>query len=304
MSASIWSLAFGAGTLAAVNPCGFALLPAYLGLFVAGREGAEHPRPLRRAVVATAAMTAGFMVVFGAFGLVVAPLALSVGGWLPWATVGIGVLLVGIGGWLIAGRELTVRTPKFAGRADPTGSALAMAGYGVSFAIASLSCTVGPFLAVTTTAFRRGSVPDVLTTFLAYAAGMGAVVGAVTFAVAASREALVHRLRAALPLVGRIGGGLLLFAGAYAIYYGIYEVRVAHGAASDPIVDTAIGWQTAVERRLADLPGWQLVTSATVLAAILALLARTRSRRVDPSERRADRAGPSDAGFHNGHQRP
>jgi hypothetical protein len=30
--------AFGAGMVAAVNPCGFALLPAYLALFLGGRD--------------------------------------------------------------------------------------------------------------------------------------------------------------------------------------------------------------------------------------------------------------------------
>ena len=33
------ALAVAAGMLAAVNPCGFALLPAYLGLFVWGPQG-------------------------------------------------------------------------------------------------------------------------------------------------------------------------------------------------------------------------------------------------------------------------
>ena len=35
-----------------------------------------------------------------------------------------------------------------------------MFGYGVGYAVASLSCTIGPFLAVTGAAFRRGPVLD------------------------------------------------------------------------------------------------------------------------------------------------
>ena len=48
-------LALGAGMLAAVNPCGFALLPAYLSLFVL--DGGEPPRrvALARAARATVA---------------------------------------------------------------------------------------------------------------------------------------------------------------------------------------------------------------------------------------------------------
>ncbi len=62
------ALAFAAGLLAAFNPCGFALLPAYLAYFV-GVAGEERASPLRvtgRALVASATLTLGFAVVFGA----------------------------------------------------------------------------------------------------------------------------------------------------------------------------------------------------------------------------------------------
>src|SRR5439155_6294623 len=65
--------AVGAGMAAAVNPCGFALLPAYLGLYL-GTESATAPR-LARAVAVGAAMTAGCVALFGLFGLVVAAVA-------------------------------------------------------------------------------------------------------------------------------------------------------------------------------------------------------------------------------------
>jgi cytochrome c biogenesis protein CcdA len=66
-------------------------------------------------------MTAGFTLVFGAFGLIVAPLAQSVERWLPWATVVIGLVLLALGGRLLTGRELTLRLPKCAPRpARPT----------------------------------------------------------------------------------------------------------------------------------------------------------------------------------------
>jgi cytochrome c biogenesis protein CcdA len=60
----------------------------------------------------------------------------------------IGVLLVGVGTWLVAGRHLAL--PGLAGRGTaPTAGWWSQVGYGVSFALASLSCTIAPFLAVT-----------------------------------------------------------------------------------------------------------------------------------------------------------
>ncbi|HMG31585.1 MAG TPA: cytochrome c biogenesis protein CcdA, partial [Jiangellaceae bacterium] len=166
-------LALTAGMVAALNPCGFALLPAYLTLLVRRTAGGN---PVGRALGATAAMTAGFVAVFGAFGLVVVPLALSLGTVLSWATVVVGAALVLLGVWLLSGRELLVRLPRLGGGA-PTGGPASMVAYGVAYAVASLSCTIAPFLAVTTSTFRLQSTPAGIAVFVAYALGMGLVVG-------------------------------------------------------------------------------------------------------------------------------
>ncbi|MCZ7417759.1 MULTISPECIES: cytochrome c biogenesis CcdA family protein [unclassified Streptomyces] len=286
MSSVPYSLAVTAGMLAAVNPCGFALLPAYLGLFVGSGAGERGGRAaaLRRAGVATAAMTGGFTLVFGAFGLVVSPLALSVERWLPWVTVFIGLVLLLTGGWLLGGRELRLPVPRLTPRGDgrPSDSARSMGLYGVSYAVASLSCTVGPFLALTSTAFRGGSVPGVIGVFLAYAAGMGVVVGVLTLAVALSRQALIARIRGALPYVTRASGILLILAGAYVAYYGWYELRVLSGeGADDPVVTTATEWQGEITRWLNDLGFWPVAGAAAVLLAVLAAVGSLRRRRTD-----------------------
>jgi hypothetical protein len=65
--------ALGAGMAAAVNPCGFALLPAYIGLYL-GTESATAPR-LARAVAVGAAMTTGCVALFGLARLVLAAVA-------------------------------------------------------------------------------------------------------------------------------------------------------------------------------------------------------------------------------------
>jgi cytochrome c biogenesis protein CcdA len=78
-----YALALTAGMPAAVNPCSFALLPAYLAIFVSGGERNGRRDAVPRALIATAAMTGGFAAVFGTFALVVSPLALTVERWLP-----------------------------------------------------------------------------------------------------------------------------------------------------------------------------------------------------------------------------
>lgn len=281
-----YALAVTAGLLAAVNPCGFALLPAYVSLVVVQSGGTGRWAALRRAAAMTAAMTGGFVAVFGLFGLLVTPLALSVERYLPWVTVVIGVGLVGLGAWLLTGREVYLRVPR-PGSAGVTGSVRSTVGYGVSYALASLSCTIGPFLALTTATFRSGSVVAGTGVFVAYATGMGLVVGVVTVATALAKQTLVTRLRRVLPVVARAGGGLVVLAGLYVAYYGWYEIRVlSGGGTADPVVDAATGLQGAAQRWLADLGAGPvlLVLAVLVVAAVGAGRWRTRSRRRPPAE--------------------
>lgn len=66
-----FALAFTAGMVATVNPCGFALLPAYLSAFVGLDDGTSRASAVGRALKVSAALTAGFVAVFGLFGIVI-----------------------------------------------------------------------------------------------------------------------------------------------------------------------------------------------------------------------------------------
>lgn len=270
MDAAPLVLALGAGALAALNPCGFALLPAWLALLV-DRDARTRGSAVRRSLRLSVAMTFGFVAVFGLFGAVVVPLALSVERYLPWATVVIGVVLVALGCLLLSGRDLVVRVPHW--RRVPAGSFAAMAAYGAAYALASLSCTVGPFLAVLASTTRAGGVAAGLAVVVAYAVGMGLLVTVLALAVALAQDAVIGGLRRVLPWVNRLSGVLLVAAGAYVVWYGVYEIRVAGGAdPNDPVIEAA----TTVQGQLAALvdrvgPIGLAVAGLVVLVVALAL---------------------------------
>ncbi len=276
--------ALAAGLVAALNPCGFAMLPAYLALVVAGEQG-QHSKvtAVARALAVTAMMALGFLLVFGTFGLVIAPLAGSVQQYLPAVTVVIGAALVGLGSWMLTGREITVLLPR-PGRGAPSAQLGSMFGYGLAYAIASLSCTIGPFLAVTAGTFRGGSVLAGLLAYLAYGTGMALVVGVLAVATALASSAVTRGARRLLPHINRISGVLLVVVGLYVGYYGIYELRLylGNGPASDPVVDAA-GWvQDALAGwvdRIGPLP---LLLALIVLLAGTALLTYSRRRSHTP----------------------
>jgi cytochrome c biogenesis protein CcdA len=261
--------------IATVNPCGFAMLPAYLGFFVGSdRRARSSVSAVRRALGVTAAVTAGFVVVFGSIGLVVSTVAESVDDHLPKVTVVIGLALVGLGVWLASGRELAVALPKLE-RGGRDRTIVSMFVFGLSYAIASLSCTLGPFLVVLTPTFRDAGVASGALAFVAYALGMGLVLGAVTVALALSRNGLVRRIRGLVPIANRLAGALLIVAGLYTAYYGWWELR---GSDADPVIDAAQRVRDQLARWVSGWSPWLLAAAIGALAAA-AWAASRRARR-------------------------
>ncbi|QWQ45134.1 cytochrome c biogenesis CcdA family protein [Streptomyces sp. YPW6] len=281
------ALALTAGILAAVNPCGFALLPAYLSLLVLGDDSPTRSVAVGRALTATASITLGFAALFGIFGLAVQPVAGQVQEHLPWFTITFGILMTGAGAWLLAGRQLPALMPKVRRAPTVTRSVPSMALFGMAYATASLGCTIAPFLAIVVSAFRSGSPGEGVILFAAYAVGMGLIVGVASLTVALTRSAAVSRLRRAGTLAPRIGGGLLLLVGAYVAYYGWYEIRVqSDPATTDPVIDAA----GTVQRVLSDLLDTAGPATLTGLLAALLLAAwaihRRNRRRSSPQQDR------------------
>lgn len=293
MDQDLLGLAFAAGLVAVLNPCGFAMLPAYLALVVRG-DDRSRPTTLGRAVAATGAMALGFVAVFTVFGLLTVSAAAALQRYLPFLTVLIGIALVGLGGWLLLGRDLAglIRIPM--GREAwwvPTARVWSMFGYGVGYAIASLSCTIGPFLAVTGAALRSDSALDGLLVYLMYAAGFTLVVGVLAVAAALASTTVVQRTRRIVPFVNRISGALLVLVGLYVAYYGLYEIRLfgaffggsidGDGDPQDPVI-AAAGWLQGTLAGWVHRQGaWPWLAALAVLALLIvgARVTATRSNR-------------------------
>jgi cytochrome c biogenesis protein CcdA len=285
-------LAFGAGLVAALNPCGFAMLPAYLALVVR-TEDVGRRAAFGRALAATTAMAAGFLVVFVGFGLLTVSVASTVQRYLPYVTVLIGIVLVALGIWLLVGRELTaLRWLAPGARWAPTARLGSMFTYGIGYAIASLSCTVGPFLAVTAAGLRGGSALGGVAAYAAYAAGFTLVVGVLAVATALASAAAVDRMRRIVPYANRISGALLVAVGLYVGYYGLYEIRLfaASGNPDDPVIAAAGRVQGAIAGWVHQHGAWPWLIALAVLT-VAALAWRVSA---SAKYRRADRATAAD----------
>ena len=219
--------AFGAGMLATVNPCGFFMLPVYLSLYLGAEErviASISPwRRLRRALWVGLVVTCGFTVVFLAFGLLIVIGGLALMDMVPWFALVIAALFIVFGVWMLFGRSLSF--PGLQKIADKIGNPRDITSkgfflFGLAYGLTSLGCALPIFLAMLGGAVSTGSAPVIARQCLAYVAGTGFILVALTLAIAfVKQRLLVGALRKILPYSQKLAAFFLLAAGAYIIYY-------------------------------------------------------------------------------------
>lgn len=297
--------AFALGMVALVNPCGFALLPAYLGFFLGLDDGEEAEKSsiiaLNRAQVVGLSMSAGFLAVFGVLGLFLAGTitGLQESGWLPRITVVVGVGLVALGIAMVAGFQPMVKIPKM-NRGGGSRSVGSMFVFGVSYAVASLSCTIGIFLGAIGNSASGTSFGERLGSFVSYAIGMGLLATVLTLAVGFGKKGIVSRFRRLLPKINLISAVVLIVVGIYVALYGIWSEQVLDFSTEptpwiNSIVTTAEGWQASLAQWMGaqvsvfgrtmartSLMGWTFLAVNVALAVAGFLARRSRS---DDAER-------------------
>ena len=269
------SLSFLRGFVAAVNPCGFVLLPTYLMFFLGSDVSAavgdlgSRRAGVRRALVVSAALTAGFMTVFVVVGLVTYHFTSWIQRNAKYATIVIAVGLVALGISMLRGYRLPIAAPRLdrGGRSRGVGS---MFVYGIAYAVASLGCTIGLFLPSLFSARDDGLVAATAQV-AAYGAGMGLLVTALTVSLAVARTGLLGVLRASMQRVEQVAAGFVIISGLYLAYY-FWVVDI--GGGSDPVVEAVDRIQRSVIDALQQR--WQL--TAVVLGALV-LAAGVYSRR-------------------------
>ena len=215
--------ALAAGMASAVNPCGFAMLPAYLGMYLGDPEKAVRPvQQIGRAVLVGLTVTAGFVVLFGIVGLIIGLGASFIGDLLQWLGLFIGIGLALVGAWMVGGGKLYTGVAARAASHMGNPAQVSMKGYfifGISYGTASLSCTLPIFLAVVGISVAGRGASSVLSDFLLFALGMGMVIMALTLGMAFFKTAMVGALRKILPYTQPVGAWLMVIAGTYIVFY-------------------------------------------------------------------------------------
>ena len=234
------AISFTAGLLAAINPCGFVLLPTYLVYFLGMenlRPGAERASVLR-ALKVSIAVSAGFMTIFVVIG---AATKLSTN-WLvekaQWLSLAIGVGLVALGIAMLFGYRLPFTTPKLdVGERDR--SVRSMYVFGIAYAVASMGCTIPTFTGVVLGSFSTNGSATGIAAIALYGIGMALIVTGLTVTLAFANTALLKVLRRGMAWFEQFAGVLLILTGMYLCWYWYSFIT---DATEGPVLAKATSW--------------------------------------------------------------
>lgn len=286
------AIALVAGGLAAVNPCGFPLLPVFLSYFIGADEQslpAARSRPAQGLLVG-ASVAGGFLGVFALVGIPISYGATRLTSAVPWAGLAVGVAMMAVGSLTLAGRTLS---PNLRGVRGRQGRGVrTMVTFGAAYAVCSLGCTLPLFLALIGASLAASRLAEALTVLGAYGLGMATTLMALAVGAALARDGLARALKRLLPHMHRIAGGLLLTSGAYLSYYWARVLWAPPDAlARDALVGAVSDFASWIQRSAGSDGGRLLILGAgTVVAIAMAAAlwrASGRSGRPEPPQAQA-----------------
>jgi cytochrome c-type biogenesis protein len=216
------AFAFSAGMLATVNPCAWAMLPAFVSYYLGTEEEGYVLEPLSERALEGIKLglliTAGFLLIFGGMALVISAGLRFIIKVMPVLAIIVGGLLALLGIWLLAGKSLPIRIPQPQIDVSARNNKSVFM-YGLAYGFASLSCTLPIFLAVVGASLTISGMGGLTIMFAAYGAGMATVLMSVAIGTAMFKGIVLQWFRKILPYVHTIGAVMLIVAGIYLIWF-------------------------------------------------------------------------------------
>lgn len=205
------SLALGAAVATFFAPCAYALLPGYIGYYVAAVD--TDTAPLSGALVRGLAATAGVLVTFGVLSGIAIGAGEALERALPVVEPLVGIALIVVGAYVLYTGTLSLHVMLPARRASVLGFGL----FGAAYALAATACVLPLFLAVVLQSLTMpaGATAAVLGT---YAGTFGILMLAVTVATAVGHDVGGEKLAKHGDTITRLAGIVLIVAGIGQLY--------------------------------------------------------------------------------------
>ena len=272
-----FAYSFVLGVLAAVNPCGFVLLPTYL-MFFLGLEG-SRPDESQRATLSRAlrvglATSSGFVALFLVVGTISRLFTDAIERNAKYASLVIGVALVALGVAMLAGWKPRITTPNIA--AGRTRTFASMFVFGIAYAVASIGCTIGFLTSVILGSISVHGFASGIASIALYGLGMGAIVTALTVSFALARGGLLRIMRSGMRHLDRVSAVFVLVTGLYLTWYWYSAISERNYGS---VVGRVEGWQSDIATFLQRQGAWKLAMIFGGVIAVAVIIIRIGSRR-------------------------
>lgn len=264
-----FAYSFVLGVLAAVNPCGFVLLPTYLMYFL----GLEGSRPndsqrtsLARALRVGTATSSGFVALFLVVGTISRLFTNVIERNAKYASLVIGVALVVMGIAMLMGWKPRITTPNITTGTTRTTKSMFL--FGVAYAVASIGCTIGFLTSVILGSVGVHGFASGITSIVLYGLGMATIVTALTVSFAFAKGGLLRIMRSAMRHLDRIAAGFVTLTGVYLTWYWYSAISERDYGS---FVSRVERWQSNVATFLQRQGAWKLaaIFGGVIVAAVL-----------------------------------
>ena len=274
-----FAYSFILGVMAAVNPCGFVLLPTYL-VYYLGTElhrDESNAATLRRAIGVGTAVSSGFVGLFLVVGLISRLFTKSIEQNAKYVSLVIGIALIVMGIAMFRGWKPPVAQPDVSVQRKRTH--LNMFLFGIVYAVASIGCTIGFLTSVILGSVGRHGYLSGVISIVLYGLGMGLLVTSLTVTLAFARTGLLATLKRGLPLFDRVSALFVVLTGLYLTWYWLGAIT---DRSSDGVVSTVENLQTNVVEFLQRVGAVKLGIIFVIIIAIATAVARRTSSTTAP----------------------
>ena len=270
-----FAYSFILGIMAAVNPCGFVLLPTYLVYYLGtelNREGENRATTLRRGLSVGIAVSSGFIGLFLVVGIISRAFTTVISENAKYAALVIGLALVAMGIAMLFGWKLPIAQPDVSVERKRTTWNMFL--FGIVYAIASIGCTIGLLISVILGSINRHGFVSGVISIVLYGLGMGLLVTSLTVALAFARVGLVSTIKKSFKWFDKVSAVFVVLTGLYLSWYWLGAIT---DRGTDGVTSRVERWQTSVVQFLQDAGVYPLLIVFCVIIATAGLVIRRSS---------------------------
>ena len=270
-----FAYSFILGVMAAVNPCGFVLLPTYLVYYLGtelNREDENKTNTLRRGLSVGMAVSSGFVGLFLIVGIISRAFTTVISENAKYAALVIGIALVAMGIAMLFGWKLPIAQPDVSMQRKRTTWNMFL--FGIVYAIASIGCTIGLLISVILGSINRHGFVSGVISIVLYGLGMGLLVTSLTVALAFARVGLVSTIKKSFKWFDKVSAVFVVLTGLYLSWYWLGAIT---DRGTDGLTTRVERWQTKVVQFLQDAGVYPLLIVFCVIIATAGLVIRRSS---------------------------